>query len=149
MAGNGVPLPGSTAIPDMGAFEFADTAPSDVDMTVTSLTGAATAMAGQEAAVQWTDANIGTCTVVGPWHDSVYLVNNPGPFQTQILVSQVLVGQGVTLGPGWSFTTIAQLRVPGGVVGNYYYYWEVTANSAGDIFVAPIRRTTRSSLRRP
>jgi autotransporter-associated beta strand protein len=130
-ANAGLPMPGGTAIPDMGAFEFADTAPSSVDMTVVSLIGAVTAMAGDQAMVQWTDANIGSGMAVGPWQDSIYLVNNPGPNQVQLLVAQVQVGPGVTLGPGWSFTTVAQVRVPGGAVGNYY--WEVTTNSAGGI----------------
>ena len=64
--------------PDMGAYEFVETAASDLDMTVTSVTGPSTAMAGEQATIQWTDANIGSGTVIGPWHDSIYLVSNPG-----------------------------------------------------------------------
>ena len=118
--------------PDMGAYEFVETAASNLDMTVTSVIGPAAAMAGGQATVQWTVSNIGTGTVVGPWHDSVYLVRNPGPYQTELFAGQILVGQGVTLGPGQSYTTSAQVEVPGDVAGDHY--WEVKTNSAGDIF---------------
>jgi RHS repeat-associated protein len=118
---------------DMGAYNFVELETSDLDMTVTSVTGPAAATAGGQAAIQWTDANIGSGTVVGPWHDSIYLVSNPGPYQTEILAGQFLEGQGVTLGPGQSTTASATIRVPGDVAGTHY--WAVQTNSAGDIFV--------------
>ncbi len=119
--------------PDMGAYEFVESATSNLDMTVTSVTGPASATAGSSATIQWTDANIGSGTVIGPWHDSVYLVRNPGPNQTEILAGQILVGQGVTLGPGQSDTFSATILVPGDAAGTHY--WAVKVNSAGDIFV--------------
>jgi RHS repeat-associated protein len=119
--------------PDMGAYEFVERAASNLDMIVTSVTGPASATAGDQATITWTDSNIGTGTVVGPWHDSVYLVSNPGPNQQEFFAGQILVGQGVTLGPGQSYTASGQFRVPGDVAGNHY--WMVKTNSAGDIFV--------------
>ena len=117
---------------DMGAYNFVESAPSSLDMIVTSVVGPATATAGGQAIIDWTDANIGTGTVVGPWHDSIYLVSNPGPNQVEILAAQLLVGQGVTLGPGQSCNLSATVEVPGDAAGTHY--WAVEVNSAGDIF---------------
>ena len=118
---------------DMGAYNFVESAPSSLDMIVTSVVGPATATAGGQAIIDWTDANIGTGTVIGPWHDSIYLVSNPGPNQVEILAAQILVGQGVTLGPGQSCNLSATVEVPGDAAGTHY--WAVEVNSAGDIFV--------------
>ena len=119
--------------PDMGAYEFVESATSNLDITVTSVNGPATATAGDQATIQWTDANVGTGTIIGSWHDSIYLVRNPGPNQTEILVGQALVGQGVILGPGQSYAASATINVPGDAAGTHY--WAVKVNSAGDIFV--------------
>ncbi len=118
---------------DMGAYNFVESALSNLDMIVTSVVGPGTATAGGQAIIDWTDANIGTGTVVGPWHDSIYLVSNPGPNQVEILAAQLLVGQGVTLGPGQSCNLSATVDVPGDAAGTHY--WAVEVNSAGDIFV--------------
>ena len=50
----------------------------------------------------------------------------------EILAAQVLVGQGVTLGPGTELHLSATVEVPGDAAGTYY--WTVEVNSAGDIF---------------
>ena len=130
---------------DMGAYNFVESAPSSLDMIVTSVVGPATATAGGQAIIDWTDANIGTGTVIGPWHDSIYLVSNPGPDQVEILAAQLLVGQGVTLGPGQSCNLSATVEVPGDAAGTYY--WAVEVNSAGDIFIG--RNTANTTLVSP
>ncbi len=117
---------------DMGAYNFVESAPSSLDMIVTSVVGPPTATAGGQAIIDWTDANTGTGTVVGPWHDRIYLVSNPGANQVEILAAQLLVGQGVTLGPGQSSNFSATVEVPGDAAGTHY--WAVEVNSAGDIF---------------
>lgn len=118
--------------PDMGAYEFVESATSNLNLIVTSVVGPASAMAGSQALIQWTDANIGAGTAIGPWHDNVYLVSNPGPNQEEILAATVLVGQGVTLGPGQSSAFSATVEVPGDAAGSHY--WAVQTNSEGDIF---------------
>jgi hypothetical protein len=127
----GVP-DGNGNYPDMGAHEFVEGAESDVDLTVTSVSGSAAVVAGDMATLRWTVANVGTGTAVGPWRDSIYLVRDPGPNQVEIFAGDVVVGQGVTLGPGQSYVASGQVRVPGSTVGNHY--WEVQTNSHGEIF---------------
>jgi RHS repeat-associated protein len=118
--------------PDMGAYEFVQNAVSNIDFTVNSVTGPASALAGDQVQVTWTDTNIGTGTTVGPWHDSVYLVRDPDTNPVELFAGQVLVGNGVIMGPGTSYTNTATIRVPGSTVGNHR--WEVKTNTAGDIF---------------
>ncbi len=116
--------------PDMGAFEFVETALSDVDMIVTSVTGPLQETAGQTVTVQWNDVNIGTGNAIGPWHDTVSLVPQNG--SGTLVAATVLVAQDVVLGPGQSYATSASVVVPGGTEGDYQ--WQVQVNSQGDIF---------------
>jgi RHS repeat-associated protein len=118
--------------PDMGAYEFVQSAASNIDFTVSSVTGPASVLAGNQVQVTWTDTNIGYGTAVGPWHDSVYLVRDPDTNPVELLAAQVLVGSGVVMGPGASVTNTATIRVPGSIVGDHR--WEVKTNTAGDIF---------------
>jgi RHS repeat-associated protein len=118
--------------PDMGAYEFVQNAVSTIDFTVTSVTGPESAITGSQVQVTWTDTNIGSGTAVGPWHDSVYLVQDPDTNPVELFAAQVLVGSGVNMGPGASTTNTATIRVPGSTVGNQR--WEVRTNTAGDIF---------------
>jgi RHS repeat-associated protein len=118
--------------PDMGAYEFVQNAVSNIDFTVTSVIGPVTAQAGDQVQVTWTVSNIGSGTAVGPWHDSVYLVRDPDTNPVELFAAQVLVGSGVVMGPGASYTNTATIRVPGSTIGNHR--WEVKTNTAGDIF---------------
>lgn len=120
------------AYPDMGAFEFVETATSDLDLVVSQVTGPASALVGSQAKVSWTITNIGSGYAIGPWHDAIYLVRNPDTNPVEILAGEVLVGQGLTLGPGQSFTATADIRVPGSIMGTHR--WEVKANTRGEIF---------------
>ncbi len=69
---------------DMGAFEFAETATSEVDLVVDSVTGPASALAGNEVQLSWTDNNIGSASAIGPWHDADYLVRDAGTNPVEI-----------------------------------------------------------------
>jgi hypothetical protein len=120
------------AYADQGAFEFVETAQSDVDLVLTSLQGPSTALAGETVTLQWTISNIGPGKVMGPWHDSVYLVRDAYTNPVELFAGEVLVGQGVILGPGQTYTASAQIRVPGSNVGNHH--WLVKVNSRGEIF---------------
>jgi RHS repeat-associated protein len=119
--------------PDMGAYEFVQSAPSDIDLTVSSVTGPATAVSGSQVQLTWTDTNTGSGTAQGPWHDAVYLVRDPDTNPVAILAGEVLVASGVTLGPGASYTATGTIRVPGSIVGNHR--WEVKTNNLGEVFV--------------
>src|ERR1017187_4708733 len=119
--------------PDMGAYEFVQSAVSDIDLTVSSVTGPATAISGSQVKLTWTDTNAGSGTAQGPWHDAIYLVQDPDTNPVVTLAGEVLVAGGVTLGPGESYTASATVRVPGGTVGNHK--WEVKANNLGEVFV--------------
>lgn len=115
---------------DMGAYEFAESVPSEIDLIVRDVGGPATIVTGEMAKVQWIVMNAGVGVVRGPWHDAVYLAETES--DRRIWAGEVLVGQDVILGPGESFTAEATVRVPGGVVEDYY--WQVDVNSKADIF---------------
>ena len=117
------------AYPDMGAFEFVENAPSDVDLIATAVNGPLHVMAGQIVTVQWNDVNIGTGNAVGPWHDTISLV--PGDGGTDPVVATVLVAQNTVLGAGQSYAATATVVVPGGQQGANR--WQVQVNSEGDI----------------
>jgi RHS repeat-associated protein len=119
--------------PDMGALEFVQTAVSDINLTVPSVTGPSSAVSGSQVQLSWTDSNTGSGTAQGPWHDAIYLVQDPDTNPVLLPAGEVLVASGVTLGPGDSYTATSTVRVPGGVVGNYR--WEVKTNDRGEVFV--------------
>lgn len=54
---------------------------------------------------------IGSGYAIGPWHAAVYLVRTPDTDPVESLAGEVLVGQGLSLGPGQSFTATASIRV--------------------------------------
>ena len=116
---------------DMGAFEFVENAASPIDLIVTAVTGPDTVIAGQTGTVQWTVANIGTGPATGPWHDTIALMSMTG-IGDPLFADEVLVGQGIVLGPGESTSISAVVRIPGGTAGNYR--WQVRCNSRGEVF---------------
>ncbi|MGP8233898.1 MAG: carboxypeptidase regulatory-like domain-containing protein [Limisphaerales bacterium] len=116
--------------PDMGAFEFVQTASSPIDLIANSVMGPATETAGQTVTVQWNDVNIGTANAIGPWHDTISLVSQGG--SRTLAVATVLVAQNVVLGHGQSYPASASVVVPGGQAGSYQ--WQVQVNSKGDVF---------------
>jgi RHS repeat-associated protein len=118
--------------PDMGAFEFVQTAPSNLDLTVSNVQGPSTVTAGTQAQVSWTVTNIGSGTAYGPWHDAVYLVSAPNTNPVETYAGISLQGAGVVLGPGASYNATATVTVPGTVVGSHN--WEVKTNVLGEIF---------------
>lgn len=118
------------AIPDMGAFEFAETAPSNLDLVVLGVSGPTQLTAGELVHLEWAVANRGTEAFTGPWHDAIYLRNTLSG--QRIPVSEPLVGRSITLAPGQSHLASADVRVPGGVAGDYA--WVVVGNSQADVF---------------
>jgi len=118
--------------PDIGAFEFTQSAPSNLDFTVSSVSGPQTATVGTQVTVNWTVTNIGTGTAYGPWHDAVYLVTDPGTNPIAVVAGQMLEGQGVVLGPGASYSASGSITVPGTTIGDHR--WEVKTNVLGEVF---------------
>jgi hypothetical protein len=116
--------------PDMGAYEYVQTASSSVDLVANSVIGPATETAGQTITVQWNDVNIGTGSATGPWHDTISLVPMNGA--APLVVATVLVAQNEVLGPGQTYAASANVVVPGGNPGSYR--WQVKVNSQGDVF---------------
>ncbi len=123
---------GSGNFPDIGAFEFVQSAPSNLDLTVTNVQGPATALVGSQVQVTWTVTNIGSGTAYGPWHDAVYLVADPKTNPVETLAGMALEGAGVVLGPGASYNATATVTVPGTTVGSQR--WEVKTNVLGEVF---------------
>jgi RHS repeat-associated protein len=118
--------------PDMGAFEFVQTAPSNLDLTVSNVQGPSSAIVGSQVTVNWTVTNIGSGTAYGPWHDAVYLVSDPNTNPVQAYGGIFLEGAGIVLGPGASYNATAAVTVPGATVGSQH--WEVKTNVLGEIF---------------
>jgi len=126
----GIPT-GGGAYADMGAFEFVETAESDLDLVVSEVLGPLSAMAGETVTVTWTIINHGTGQVVGPWHDRVSLAADaPTRGVVELLAAEPL--HQATLGPGESHTMQASFRVPGGTEGTWR--WQVRANAQGEVF---------------
>ena len=130
-ANTGIPTSGG-AYADMGAYEFVETAQSNIDLVVTEVHGPASAVAGQQAALTWTVANHGSEAAVGPWHDRVALLNTTANPPASLLAGDVLVGAGLTLGPGQTVEFTTAVRVPGGVLGDYH--WQVETNAQAEVF---------------
>jgi RHS repeat-associated protein len=117
---------------DLGAFEFVEAAHSEIDLIVSGVQGPGVAVAGEVARLTWTIANLGSQAAVGPWHDDVSLVQEVGGQQFIIPAGEVLVGQGVTLGPGQTYLAAGEVRVPGSVAGPHR--WRVWVNSRDEVF---------------
>ncbi|MBN2451204.1 MAG: RHS repeat protein, partial [Lentisphaeria bacterium] len=131
----GVPMPArgeAAAVPDMGAFEFVESAVSDVDLVVTAVIGPPEATAGETVTLQWTVTNLGIAAANGPWHDTVYLVRDPETSPVAIPAGEVLAGQGTQLGPGQSVVVYGQVRVPGSTATPHR--WQVSTNARGEVF---------------
>ena len=118
--------------PDIGAFEFVQTAPSNLDLTVSNIQGPSTATVDAPAQVTWTVTNIGSGSVYGPWHDAVYLVSDPNTNPVETYAGMELEGAGTVLGPGASYNATATITVPGTAVGSHR--WEVKTNVLGEVF---------------
>jgi len=79
---------------DMGAFEFVETAASAVDLIAAAVNAPTEVAAGDTVTVQWTDANLGSGSVVGPWHDTISLVSMADT-NSVLWVGELLAGQAV------------------------------------------------------
>ncbi len=119
------------SVPDMGAFEFVESADSDVDLVVSSVSGDVDIVSGTSATLTWTVTNVGAETVSGSWHDAISLVGDVVTGDSNELVVDEVVSSA-QLGPGQSAVFTASVTVPAGTEGNYR--WTVHTNSGGEVF---------------
>ena len=122
---------GSGAYGDMGAYEFVETAESNVDLVVNWVRGPADAEAGTDVTVSWQITNTGSEPAVGPWHDQLRLVAGEAR-RGVVSLDAGSVLNSRDLGPGQSGTCSGTVTVPGGTEGTWY--WQVKANATGDVF---------------
>jgi hypothetical protein len=115
------------AFADIGAFEFVENAPSDLDLLVTTVDGPRAALAGSLIHVTYTVQNQGSGIIHGPWRDEIGLLGS-----NELVADTVIVGSDLRLGPGQSQAFDVQVRVPGGIEGPYR--WQVKVNARGDFF---------------
>jgi parallel beta-helix repeat protein len=146
----GLPTPGGVYA-DIGAYEFVETATSEIDLIVSNISGPAQIMAGETAVIQYTVTYVqrgasnqspsegnnnksspeeNGASTVGPWHDTISLLSEfVGPVM-ELEVAEVLA-EG-SLGPGQSATFTSTVTAPGGTTGSYR--WQVRVNSRGEVF---------------
>ncbi len=119
------------AFADMGAFEFVETADSQIDLIAVDVVGPSAVEAGTQATVCWKVRNLGTGTDPGAWHDRIMLVpDNPGPHDVPLAAAEVF--STGTLGPGQDKAFSTEVRVSGGTEGRWR--WAVQANCRGEMF---------------
>ncbi|MBI5760356.1 MAG: carboxypeptidase regulatory-like domain-containing protein, partial [Planctomycetales bacterium] len=128
-ANTGTPTANS-AFADMGAFEFVEGAPSDLDLIVIGVSGPTVAMTGDIVTVQWTTKNVGTGIATGDWQDAVYLSADTVWSPDDVLLGQTL--HSGNLGPGQSYSNSAEAKIPGILPSRYYFL--VRANSDNAVF---------------
>ncbi|MBM4025373.1 MAG: hypothetical protein FJ280_08190, partial [Planctomycetes bacterium] len=121
----------NAAFPDLGAYEFVETAGSDVDLIVNSVSGPSQVEAGQEATVRWRVTNTGTGVALGPWHNAITVVAD-APTRSVFGLAAGEPLTNATLGPGESADFEATVAVPGGTEGPWR--WQVRVNSRGEVF---------------
>ena len=115
---------------DLGALEFIEGAPSNVDLTVIAVTQPLTAVGGQNIQVEWTTKNIGTVPASGAWHDGVYLSDDAIWSPDDLVLGTVLHSGSVP--PNQSYLSSAEVRIPVTTPGNYFIL--VRANSDNALF---------------
>ena len=121
----------SGAYADMGAYEFVETADSDIDLVVDRVEGPSGVTAGEFVTLRWGVVNLGSARASGPWHDKVALVaDQPTRGVLRIEITNAL--SQVNLDPGGRTTGEVTVRVPGGTEGSWR--WQVTANGLGEVF---------------
>lgn len=122
---------GNNAYADMGAFEFVETAQSDLDLIACDITGPARSVAGEMAAITWKIRNIGSGSVTGAWHNAILLVPESSGDTVDPVPADELISHA-TLGANQEVSFSAKVRIPGATEGRWR--WAVRANSRGDIF---------------
>lgn len=122
---------GSGAFADLGAYEFVETAESDLDLIVQEVAGPAEVVAGETVRITWTLRNIGAGIVNRSWHDGISLEPVDAPASSRPVLAATTLSSAV-LGPGQAWTFSAEVRVPR--VSEGCWRWTVRANQHGEVF---------------
>ena len=121
----GIPDAGG-AYADIGAYEFVETANSDIDLIAANVSGPSSVVAGNKVTVTWKVRNLGSVPLAGTWHDKIMLIPvNPGPHDVPLTAGEAL--SSGTLGPGQDKQLSAEVRVPGGTEGLWRWSCRPTA----------------------
>ena len=120
----------SGAYADLGAFEFVETAASDIDLVIDSVTGPSSGTQDDLVTVSWRGTNTGTAAATGSWHDAVYLSTDAIWTPDDVLLGEVL--HSGDLDGGESYSGMAEVALPGVTPGDYVFI--VRANSRAEIF---------------
>ncbi|MCB2153456.1 hypothetical protein KQI84_01100 [bacterium] len=118
--------------PDMGAIEFVETAPSPLDLVVTSIMGPSDVVAGTTTTLRWTISNLGSEPVTGPWFDLLGVSDSTNPDDPGVEIGEAQVGEGLTLAPGKTTSGMMSFLMPAAIPGAYH--WRVRTNSHATVF---------------
>ena len=130
-ANTGTPTSDGT-FADIGAYEFVETAESNVNLVVTQVTGPAHIAPGDRVIISWVITNLGSETAIGPWYDQIVLVSGGESWRTTVPVAEIAISPEQALGPGQTYTAYAEVTVPAVIDGTAR--WEVVTNARGDVF---------------
>ncbi len=117
--------------PDIGIYEMADGAASDIDLAAVGIQGPASAMAGDRVEVRWQTANHGTASAVGPWRDVIALEAADAALGNQVVVLGEYVAN-TTLAPQGAREFSASYVVPPLRQGHWKF--SVQVNAYRDVF---------------
>lgn len=123
----GIPT-ASGAYADMGAYEIAESVPTNVDLAVTQVQGP-TVAAGTTATVNWKVVNQGSDATAGPWVDSVYLSASAALDGSALLLGQVT--HNAALAPGASYNASLTRALPLLADGSHHIL--VVSDNAGAV----------------
>ncbi len=115
---------------DMGAIEVQEFATSDVDLTVTAVSGPQAGQQGQSVTVSWTVQSVGTGDATGTWQDAVYLSSSPVFTADAILLGSVT--HAGNLSSGQTYNASGSFKLPGVTPRDYYFL--VRSNAQNEVF---------------
>lgn len=122
---------GDGICPDIGAYEFADAAQSEIDLVAVSVSGPASATVGDDIGVTWNITNAGTKSASGPWRDEIALTG----VSDRVAEIRQLLGEFIidgSLAPGNSTVFQSTFTVPAMKDGQWRL--QASINNHRDIF---------------
>ncbi|MBC8353961.1 MAG: right-handed parallel beta-helix repeat-containing protein [Planctomycetes bacterium] len=115
---------------DMGAFEFAETAPSNVDLVADYTSAPDLGATGSSISLEWRVRNLGSDVARGVWNDSVFLSTDAAWSIDD--VSLGIFSQSGPLGANEAYTKSADITLP--IVSGGSYYLIVRTNFDASLF---------------
>ncbi len=134
---NDDPRSANTGIPssvglfaDMGAIEFSESTPSDIDLIPSNIIGPGSVKSGQNVSISYKISNIGRSIALAPWRDDISLVCKTLTGEKEIYVGHIENTGSLPSGSDRNIT--ANLMLPGLTDG--LYNWRVSVNSLGEVY---------------